>query len=149
MGLSSTPDLRQDEITAILVDPAAVNTIGSNSQSALNLGIASAGSGLIGTWPYKIPGTVAPHIQPRPPERLAPHRSRRPGGNQHRCGKEFGYSWPPDASALHLLPCGRSDHEQREGRMAFRELRDAIRRQPDGLRSSEPRGEIGHTWRPK
>ena len=49
MGLSSTPSLRQDEITAILVDPAAVNTIGSNSQSALNLGIASAGSGLIGT----------------------------------------------------------------------------------------------------
>lgn len=53
VALSSTPSLRQDEITAILVDPAAAPTIGSSvgasSQSALNYGIASAGSGLIGT----------------------------------------------------------------------------------------------------
>ncbi len=53
VALSSTPGLRQDEITAILVDPAAAPTIGStiggSSQSALNYGIASAGSGLIGT----------------------------------------------------------------------------------------------------
>lgn len=50
---TSTPSLRQDEIVAILVDPAAAPTIGSsggaNSQSALNYGIASAGTGLIGT----------------------------------------------------------------------------------------------------
>ena len=53
VALSSTPSLRQDEITAILVDPAAAPTIGTSvggsSQSALNYGIASAGSGLIGT----------------------------------------------------------------------------------------------------
>ncbi len=53
MALSSTPSLRQDEITAILVDPAAAPTIGStiggSSQSALNYGITSAGTGLIGT----------------------------------------------------------------------------------------------------
>ncbi len=51
--LSSTPSLRQDEITAILVDPAAApiigSTIGGSSQSALNYGIASAGSGLFTT----------------------------------------------------------------------------------------------------
>lgn len=50
---SSTPSLRQDEIIAILVDPAAAPTIGAtaaaSSQTALNYGIASAGSGLIGT----------------------------------------------------------------------------------------------------
>ncbi len=50
---SSTPSLRQDEIVAILVDPAAAPTIGSsvgsNAQTALNYGIASAGSGLLGT----------------------------------------------------------------------------------------------------
>ncbi|MBL0209746.1 MAG: translocation/assembly module TamB domain-containing protein [Holophagaceae bacterium] len=53
VALSSTPSLRQDEITAILVDPAAApvigSTLGGSSQSALNYGIASAGSGLIGT----------------------------------------------------------------------------------------------------
>ena len=48
---TSTPSLRQDEIVAILVDPAAAATIGasSSSQSALNYGIASASTGLIGT----------------------------------------------------------------------------------------------------
>jgi autotransporter translocation and assembly factor TamB len=53
VALSSTPSLRQDEITAILVDPAAAPTIGStigvSSQSALNYGIASASSGLFTT----------------------------------------------------------------------------------------------------
>lgn len=53
VALSSTPSLRQDEITAILVDPAAAPTIGSSiggsSQSALNYGIASASSGLLST----------------------------------------------------------------------------------------------------
>lgn len=53
VALSSTPSLRQDEITAILVDPAAAPTMGSalggSSQTALNYGIASAGSGLFST----------------------------------------------------------------------------------------------------
>jgi hypothetical protein len=49
----STPSLRQDEIFAILIDPAAVNSVGgvpgSSTQAALNTGLASTGSGLLTT----------------------------------------------------------------------------------------------------
>jgi hypothetical protein len=47
----STPSLRQDEIFAILIDPAAVTTVGgppgSGSQTAMNTGLASTGTGLL------------------------------------------------------------------------------------------------------
>ena len=47
----STPSLRQDEIFAILIDPAAVNSVGgapgSGSQTAMNTGLANTGSGLV------------------------------------------------------------------------------------------------------
>jgi hypothetical protein len=47
----STPSLRQDEIFAILIDPASVSTVGSapgsSTQAALNTGLANTGSGLL------------------------------------------------------------------------------------------------------
>lgn len=49
---SSTPSLRQDEITAILVDPGLASTIGSTAASttqAASYGLASTGTGLITT----------------------------------------------------------------------------------------------------
>lgn len=50
---SSTPSLRQDEIVAILIDPAAAQNIGTSnaatSQASLNYGLASASSGLLAT----------------------------------------------------------------------------------------------------
>ncbi len=54
MKETSTPSLRQDEITAILIDPSLASTIGStsgpNSQTnAIATGFASTGSGLLTT----------------------------------------------------------------------------------------------------
>jgi autotransporter translocation and assembly factor TamB len=53
MKASSTPSLRQDEITAILIDPSSAPTLGTlsgaSSQSAINSGLASTGSGLVTT----------------------------------------------------------------------------------------------------
>jgi hypothetical protein len=53
MKQSSTPSLRQDEITAILIDPSQAPTIGSTagpaSQTAINSGLANTGSGLVTT----------------------------------------------------------------------------------------------------
>lgn len=53
MKQSSTPSLRQDEITAILIDPSLAPNIGSlsatSSQNAMDAGLASTGSGLITT----------------------------------------------------------------------------------------------------
>jgi hypothetical protein len=53
MKQSSTPSLRQDEITAILIDPALASDIGSLSgsttQTAINSGLANTGSGLVTT----------------------------------------------------------------------------------------------------
>jgi len=50
---TSTPSLRQDEIVAILIDPAAAQNIGTSSaatsQASLNYGLASASSGLLAT----------------------------------------------------------------------------------------------------
>lgn len=50
---TSTPSLRQDEIVAILIDPASAHSVGTSSapssQSSLNYGLASASSGLIAT----------------------------------------------------------------------------------------------------
>jgi len=50
MKQTSTPSLRQDEITAILIDPSLAPTIGSmsgpTSQTAINNGLANTGSGL-------------------------------------------------------------------------------------------------------
>lgn len=50
---TSTPSLRQDEIVAILIDPAAAQSIGTSSaatsQASLNYGLASASSGLLAT----------------------------------------------------------------------------------------------------
>jgi autotransporter translocation and assembly factor TamB len=47
----STPSLRQDEIFAILIDPAAVTLVGgapgSSTQSAMNTGLASTSTGLL------------------------------------------------------------------------------------------------------
>ncbi len=47
----STPSLRQDEIFAILINPSAVTTVGgppgTSSQTAMNSGLASTGSGLL------------------------------------------------------------------------------------------------------
>ena len=47
----STPSLRQDEIFAILIDPAAVTQVGgapgSSTQSAVNTGLASTSTGLL------------------------------------------------------------------------------------------------------
>ncbi len=47
----SSPSLRQDEIFAILIDPAAVNTVGgtpgSSTQTALTSGLAGTSSGLL------------------------------------------------------------------------------------------------------
>jgi len=47
----STPSLRQDEIFAILIDPAAVTLVGgapsSSTQSVMNTGLASTSSGLL------------------------------------------------------------------------------------------------------
>jgi hypothetical protein len=51
---TSTPSLRQDEIVAILINPANVANVGtagtsSSTQSALSSGLASASSGLLTT----------------------------------------------------------------------------------------------------
>ncbi|MBI4913038.1 MAG: translocation/assembly module TamB domain-containing protein [Acidobacteria bacterium] len=50
---SSTPNLRQDEIIAILIDPTVAQSIGAagggGSQTALTYGIANASSGLLST----------------------------------------------------------------------------------------------------
>ncbi|MDR3673509.1 MAG: translocation/assembly module TamB domain-containing protein [Holophaga sp.] len=46
----STPSLRQDEIFAILIDPAAVSQVGgasSSTQTAMNTGLANTSSGLL------------------------------------------------------------------------------------------------------
>jgi hypothetical protein len=47
----SSPSLRQDEIFAILIDPAAVTTVGgapgSSTQAAMNVGLAGTSTGLI------------------------------------------------------------------------------------------------------
>jgi len=47
----STPSLRQDEIFAILIDPAAVTTVGgapgSSSQTTMSTGLAGTGTGLL------------------------------------------------------------------------------------------------------
>lgn len=53
MKQSSTPSLRQDEITAILIDPSLAPDIGalsgSATQTAINSGFANTGSGLVTT----------------------------------------------------------------------------------------------------
>jgi autotransporter translocation and assembly factor TamB len=53
MKQSSTPSLRQDEITAILIDPALAPDIGALSgpatQTAISSGLANTGSGLVTT----------------------------------------------------------------------------------------------------
>lgn len=53
MRQTSTPSLRQDEITAILIDPSLAPSIGSMSgpasQTAINYGLANTGSGLVTT----------------------------------------------------------------------------------------------------
>ena len=50
---TSTPSLRQDEIVAILIDPASAHSVGTSSaptsQASLNYGLASASSGLLAT----------------------------------------------------------------------------------------------------
>jgi len=53
MRQSSTPSLRQDEITAILIDPSLAASIGAVSgpatQTAISSGLANTGSGLVST----------------------------------------------------------------------------------------------------
>jgi hypothetical protein len=51
MNPNSTPALRRDEITAILIDPSLAPTIGStaNASSALSYGLAKTSSGLLTT----------------------------------------------------------------------------------------------------
>lgn len=53
MKQTATPSLRQDEITAILIDPSLAPNIGSlsgpASQTAINYGLANTGSGLVTT----------------------------------------------------------------------------------------------------
>jgi hypothetical protein len=53
MKQTSTPALRQDEITAILIDPSLASEIGSfsgpGSQTSMNYGFANTGSGLVTT----------------------------------------------------------------------------------------------------